>query len=185
MRSLGIFFGSTDGHTAHVAALLAEAFRTQCGDTLEVETLDIAEFFVEDMADFDVVIIGVPTWNHGQLQADWDAVIDEFDGLDLSHVHCAVFGLGDQAGYPQTFADAMFFLADRMRTCGATLVGAWPCDGYRFDSSWAVEDGRFLGLVLDEVNQPELTPARVAHWTRVVAAEMGLTVADTSAARQE
>jgi flavodoxin I len=27
-----------------------------------------------------------------------------------------------------------------------------------------VEDGRFLGLVIDEINQPELTAERIAAW---------------------
>lgn len=174
MTTLGIFFGSSDGNTARVAELLAQQFRTTFGAALDVEVLDIAEYYVEDMADFDLLILGIPTWNHGQLQADWEAVLEEFDDLDLTGTRAAVFGLGDQVGYPETFADAVFFLADRLRNAGAELVGAWPCDGYDFRGSWAVEDGRFLGLVLDEVNQPELTPARLAHWVRILGTEFGI-----------
>jgi flavodoxin I len=174
MASLGVFYGSTDGNTERAATMLAQALRAVTGDELEIELLDIAEYFVEDMVDFDFLILGVPTWNHGQLQEDWEAVLEEFDGLDLSHVRAVIFGLGDQAGYPATFADAMFFLADRLRACGATLVGAWPCEGYTFSDSWAVEDGRFLGLVLDEVNQAELTAPRIQHWVQMVAVEFGL-----------
>ena len=179
MTSLGIFYGSTDGNTARVAHLVADAFAARYGATLEIETLDIAEFYVEDMADFDLVIVGIPTWNHGQLQADWEDVLEEFDELDLHGTRAAVFGLGDQAGYPATFVDAMFFLADKLRSCGAQLVGAWPSAGYSFTNSWALEDGRFLGLVLDEVNQPELTPARIAHWVPMVGVEFGLVEDET------
>ena len=81
-------------------------------------------------------------------------MLDEFDGLDLSGKRAALFGLGDQVGYPDTFADAIFFVADKLRQQGATLVGAWPAAGYTFHSSWAREDDRFLGLVLDDTTSP-------------------------------
>lgn len=189
MTTLGIFFGSSDGNTARVAELLAQQFRMTFGPLsdvtvlgvagvdvagLDVEVLDIAEYYVEDMADFDLLLLGIPTWNHGQLQADWEAALDEFDDLDLAGKRAAVFGLGDQVGYPDTFADAVFFLVDRLRNAGAELAGAWPCDGYTFRGSWAVEDGRFLGLILDEVNQAELTPARLAHWVQILGVEFGI-----------
>ncbi|MEZ4610853.1 MAG: flavodoxin domain-containing protein [Caldilineaceae bacterium] len=98
MTSLGIFYGSTDGNTARVAHLVADAFAARYGATLEIETLDIAEFYVEDMADFDLVIVGIPTWNHGQLRLIGKTHWRSSTGWTCT-TH-AVFGLGDQAGYP-------------------------------------------------------------------------------------
>ncbi len=40
--------------------------------------------------------------------------------------------------------------------------------GYEFDNSWAVEDDMFVGLVLDEVNQPEMTAVRIERWLPIV-----------------
>jgi flavodoxin len=77
-------------------------------------------------------------------------------------------------GYPETFGDALFFIADRLRSRGATLVGQWPVAGYDFSGSWAVEEGHFLGLMLDEDNQPELTAPRLADWLAQLAAEFAL-----------
>ena len=150
MSRIGLFFGSTDGHTAAAAARLKE------------------------MLEFPCLILGAPTWNHGQLQRDWERVIDEFAGLDLSGKRAAVFGLGDQVGYPNTFADALFFVADQLREAGAQLVGGWPVAGYDFRASWAVEDGQFLGLVLDEDNQPALTEERLDAWSRQIMREFDL-----------
>lgn len=138
---------------------------------VDVELFDIAEFYLEDMADFDYLIVGIPTWNIGQLQRDWDEVIEEFDQLDLTGKRAAIFGLGDQAGYPDTFVDAMIFIAERLEAQGATLAGAWPTEGYTFTQSWALREGRFIGLVLDEDNQPELTPDRVEAWVEQLASE--------------
>jgi len=47
---------------------------------------------------------------------------------------------------------------------GATVVGDWPVQGYDFASSTAVVDERFVGLTLDDKNQPLLTDARVEQW---------------------
>ncbi len=169
---IGLFYGSTGGATARVAALMADAFRLRHGVT--VELMDVAEFYLDEVLGFDRLVFGIPTWNVGQLQKDWEEVLDELDDMDLSGKTAAVFGLGDQAGYPRTFGDAAFFLADKLEARGARLVGAWPLEGYVFDASWAVRDGRFLGLVLDEDNQPDLTPARVTVWIDQVAHEFGL-----------
>lgn len=171
MREIGLFYGSTGGATAAAAAAIKDEIERRPG--LHVELLDIAEYLLEEMVEFDELIAGVPTYNIGQLQSDWERVLDELDTLDLSGKRAALFGLGDQAGYPDTFADALVFVADRLRARGAALVGAWPTAGYDFTGSWAVEEGRFIGLVLDDLNQPELTQARIAAWVAQLAAELG------------
>jgi flavodoxin I len=167
---IGLFYGSTDGHTAAAAAHLKTELdglaRTEGAPP--VELFDVADYYLEEMLDFDCLVLGVPTWHHGQLQRDWEGVLDEFAGLDLHGKRAAVFGLGDQLGYPDTFADALFFIADALRSRGAALVGAWPLDGYTFRASWAVADGRFLGLVLDEHNQGDLTGERLKTWAQQI-----------------
>ena len=49
------------------------------------------------------------------------------------------------------------------------MVGDIAIDGYRFKTSQAVIDDRFLGLALDQVNQPALTEARVDAWLAAIA----------------
>ena len=169
---IGIVYGSTDGHTAEIAARLKEMLDDLIPLAEDgVELLDVAEYHLDALLDFDCIVLGVPTWNTGQLQRDWEAALEDFAELDLSGRRVAIFGLGDQAGYPDTFADAMIFLADQVRACGATLVGAWPIDGYSFRYSWAVEEGHFVGLVLDEHNQPELTEPRLRRWAAILQKE--------------
>jgi flavodoxin I len=161
MKTIGLFYGSTNGATAAVAHQVAEAFAER---GVTVELFDIAEYVLETMLDFDHLILGVSTWNVGQLQADWEEVYPELDELDLTGKQVALFGLGDQVRYPDTFLDALFFVADKVRERGATLVGRWPVAGYTFTQSWAVENGEFLGLAVDEDNQADLTSQRVEVW---------------------
>jgi len=159
--NIGLFYGSTNGATANVAALIQQALAER---GVTVELFDIADYLLETMLDFDHLILGVSTWNVGQLQADWEEVYPELEELDLTGKQVALYGLGDQVGYPDTFLDALFFVADKVRERGATIVGRWPVEGYTFNQSWAVEGGRFLGLAVDEENQPNLTQVRVNTW---------------------
>lgn len=169
---IGLFYGSSTGNTAHVAAHIAQAFADQ--GSWVVEVMDIADYYLDAILNYDYLILGIPTWNIGQLQEDWEAILPEFDDLDLTGKRVALFGLGDQVAYPDTFGDALFFVADRVREQGAHLVGAWPTTGYVFRQSWAVEEDHFLGLLLDEQNQSELTARRVAVWVQQLIMEFGL-----------
>jgi flavodoxin I len=164
---IGLFYGSTTGNTARIAGLLQVA----CQPWGRVELFDIADYYLDEMLAYERLILGVPTWNVGQLQSDWEAVLEEFDALDLTGKQVALFGLGDQVGYPDTFVDALFFVGSTVQERGAQIVGAWPTAGYTFRQSWAVVADRFLGLVIDEDNQPELTAVRVAAWAAQLQAE--------------
>lgn len=161
MKTIGLFYGSTNGTTAACAELIQQAFAAQ---GVAVELFDVADYVLAMMLDFEHLILGVSTWNVGQLQKDWDELLFELDVLDLTGKQVALFGLGDQLGYPDTFLDALFFVADKVRERGATLVGLWPTAGYTFIQSWAAAEGQFLGLALDEDNQPQLTQGRVEDW---------------------
>ncbi len=170
--AIGLFYGSTDGNTEAVAREIQACFARKGYDL--VELVDVAEYYLADMLEYDHLILGIPTWNVGQLQRDWEVSFEELDRLDLTGKRVAIFGLGDQVGYPDTFVDAMCFLAEKVEERGAILVGTWPTEGYHFRRSWAVREGRFVGLVLDEVNQPELTPGRVAQWVEQLLQEFQL-----------
>lgn len=169
---IGLFYGSTNGNTAAVAAMIQQEFCDQAN--IDVELLDIAEFYLEEMQEFNYLIVGVPTWDVGQLQRDWNAIIEEFENINLKGKRAALFGLGDQVGYPDTFGDALFFVADKLVAQGAELVGMWPAVGYSFTRSWAVVDDHFLGLMVDEDNQAALTEKRIHEWVEQLRREFGI-----------
>lgn len=76
----------------------------------------------------------------------------------------ALFGLGDQASYSESFVDGLGILYDAVAEEGAVIVGATSTNGYEFSESRAVRDGQFVGLVLDEDNQPSESEQRIASW---------------------
>jgi flavodoxin I len=162
MTPIGLFYGSNTGFTLIVADLIREEFASVAPDLVTVH--DVAETPVAKMEEYDFLIAGCPTWNVGQLQDDWDALFVELDELELSGKKVAIFGLGDQYGYPDNYCDAIGVLADKFASLGAELVGFTAAEGYEFGYSRGVVDGMFMGLALDEDNESEKTPERVTEW---------------------
>jgi flavodoxin I len=160
MSKIGLFYGTQTGNTE----TLAEAIQAQFGGESVVSIHDIAKASSEDLADYDCIIVGCPTWNIGELQVDWEGFYDELDAVDFTGKKVAYFGPGDQVGYADNFQDAMGILAEKITSLGGTTVGQWPTDGYDFNESKAVQNGKFVGLALDEDNQPELTAERIKTW---------------------
>lgn len=156
MTNIGIFFGSDTGNTEKVAEKIAAS--------LNLKAQDIAGCSNDIFDDYDLLILGTPTANYGEMQPDWDYFVPELEDADLSGKKVALFGLGDQVDYPDSFLDAMGDLAELITEAGGELIGDWATEGYEFNDSRAVNDGRFVGLALDEDRQPELTDDRIATW---------------------
>ena len=130
MAKARIFYGSSTGNTQRIASLIKE----ELGDLIESVT-DIAKARPDDLASAQALILGVSTWEDGQLQEDWNDFFPELDGIDLSGTTVALFGLGDAYGFSGEFVNALGTLYRKVRERGATVVGAWPTDGYDFDDS--------------------------------------------------
>jgi flavodoxin I len=96
--------------------------------------------------------------------------------VDFTGKTVALYGLGDQEKYADNFVDALGILYDFVTARGARVVGAWPTDGYDFMASKAERDGEFVGLVLDQDNQKQLSDDRLETWLRLIAGEFGLTL---------
>ena len=132
---------------------------------------NVAESKPEDVLLYDKLIFGIPTWGIGELQDDWAVFLPGLENLDLSGKNVALFGLGDQESYPDTFADALGTLYDALLNTGCDITGSWCTLGYEFIESAAVRNGEFAGLVLDEENQSQLTDLRIKDWLIKVASK--------------
>lgn len=161
MNKVGVFYGTTSGNTENVACALAKALHTE-----EVDLHDIAKTGFADVDQYDLLIFGISTWNEGNLQADWDERWHELEAIDFTNVCVALFGVGDQFGYPDTYLGALATLYRKLSALGAKIIGYWRGSGYSFRHSEALlDDGKtFVGLALDEESQGDLTAKRVARW---------------------
>ncbi len=165
MAKIGLFYGSSTCYTE----MAGEKIREQLGKDL-VELHNINSGCLHLANQYDHLILGIPTWDYGELQEDWENVWDELDEINFKGKTVALYGLGDQIGYPDWFLDALGYLHAKVILLGASVVGYWPNEGYDFNESQALtEDGRhFVGLALDDEQQFELTDERIQIWCDMI-----------------
>ena len=170
MTKIGLFFGTQTGNTETIAETIQKVFG---GDSV-VTLHNVADLDLADFDSYSNIIIGCPTWNVGELQADWEGLYDELDDIDFSGKKVAYFGAGDQIGYADNFQDAIGILEEKISELGGTTVGYWSTEGYDFSESKALKNGKFVGLALDEDNQSELTNERINTWVAQLKREFGV-----------
>lgn len=165
---IGLFYGSSTCYTE----MAAEKMRDILGLEL-VDLHNVKDAPVTLMEDYPILIMGIPTWDFGELQEDWASVWLQIERLDLDGKIVALYGMGDQEGYGEWFLDALGMLHDHLKPLGVRFVGYWPTEGYQFTSQRAVApDGRhFVGLALDDVVQYELSERRIADWCEQILEE--------------
>lgn len=166
-----LFYGTTTGNTGDIADKVKDAW-----DSGDLELFDVVDSSIQSVADYELLIFAIPTWDYGEVQEDWLDIWDEIDHLDLTGKQVALIGLGDQYGYPEWFVDAMGMLHDKVLARGAEIVGHWPVVGYEFEESKALSQDKnhFVGLALDEDWQREQTDERIDGWVDQVKLELGL-----------
>lgn len=167
MASIGIFYGSSTGNTEDAAERIAQAFGGG-----QAESTEISAATEDDILGCDTIIFGVSTWGTGDLQDDFEDFMGTLEGMSFSGKKVAVFGLGDQENYPDTFVDGIGIVAKAVQAAGGTIIGKTSTNGYTFDSSEAQEGDSFLGLALDEDNQSDQTQDRITAWVNQLKQEL-------------
>jgi len=152
-----IFYATSTGNTEEVANKIHEKL-----DGFEL--IDISSDGVEKMNDCESIVLGVSTWGEGELQDDWEDCFDDIQEIDFKDKKVALFGLGDQESYGHEFVDALGIMYETLVEQNAKIIGKTSIDGYEYDYSKAEVDGEFVGLVIDEDNQEDLTDERVENW---------------------
>ena len=173
MAKVGIFFGTDTGNTRRIAKDIATAL----GSAIAAKPVNVRNASVPDLLAYDILILGTPTYGEGLLPGlstgnateSWEEFLPTLAGQDFSGKKMAIYGLGNQKSYPAEFVDAMFYLYEQFKQCGATIIGEWAAEGYNFQGSKAVVDNCFVGLALDQENQKDLTPARLESWLTMLA----------------
>lgn len=159
MKKTVLVWASQTGNTADAAGLIADEIGRE-----DIDMFDVANLTITRLLDYDMLVIGTPTWGLGELPDVWLNAFPVFDELDLTGKRAAFFGLGDQLVYGEWYLDAMGILHDRFVARGVSVVGHWPNDSYELSASKALREGAFVGLALDADNQHHLTKDRIRKW---------------------
>ena len=164
-----IFFATSTGKTEDVADRLKELLPgTEAKDVDNIDSID-------ELVAAESLICCVPTWNTGADEARsgtaWDDLAQEIPDKDFAGKSVAIVGLGASSGYSDFFCDAMEELYTAFLQSGAKLIGKVSTEGYTYDDSKSVIDGKFCGLAIDEDNESDLTDQRLQAWVQQINAE--------------
>lgn len=159
MKKIGLIYSYNTNKTALVAKKILENFEDK-----EIEAVNAEEITGKVFASFDNLILGCPTWFDGELPNYWDEFVPELEELKLKGKKIAIYGNGDQKGYPENFCDAVGIMADLVENLGATIVGFTSREGYTYESSKAERGDQFCGLAIDFENQAKLNNQRITKW---------------------
>ncbi|WP_372936753.1 flavodoxin [Mariniphaga sediminis] len=129
-----------------------------------IEAVNAEELSKDVLEKYDNFILSAPTWFDGELPNYWDEFVPVLEEMDLKGKKFAIFGLGDQKGYPENFCDAIGILAEIIEECGGNVVGHTSVEGYTFESSRALRGDEFVGLPIDQENQARMTAGRIKNW---------------------
>ena len=165
MKKTIIIYGSTTGNAASAAQTISEKLGG-------VEVKEVSAASKDDLLNYDNLILGSSTWGDGELQDDWFGFLPVIAETNLSGKTVAVFGVGDQFGYSDTYVNSMGELFNAAKKAGAKIIGETSTDGYSFNESTAVENGKFVGLALDYDNRADLSEDRIAAWTTQLSSEL-------------
>ena len=167
MKKTAIIYGSSTGTCEDLAKRLADKLGIDAADVIDVANID-----GQTVAKYDNLILGTSTWGAGEMQDDWYEGVKTLKAAGLSGKTVALFGCGDSESYSDTFCGGMAELCNEVESAGAKVSGQVSTDGYTYDDSEAVVDGKFVGLALDEVNESDKTDERMDAWVEAIKPEL-------------
>ncbi|WP_104722638.1 flavodoxin [Helicobacter mesocricetorum] len=156
MQKIGLFYGSDSGNTESIAKKIADVL----GD---VDIFDVAKTEKSKLLEYKNLILATPTYGNGDMQGDWEEFLETLKPEDFSGKVIALVGLGDQDTYGDTFCDGLLPLYELSHKEGK-IIGFTKTNGYEYEETKVVVDGEFIGLMLDEDNQEELSEQRIKEW---------------------
>lgn len=176
MKKIGIFFGTDSGTTRLIAKKIAKKLGPDVAD----KPLNVNRISVDDLMQYQVLILGTPSYGEGLLpgestgveQGSWQEFLPQLESVDLSGKIIALYGLGDQEKYASSFADALITLYNAIKSKGATIIGSWSTEGYVYESSKSIINGKFVGLTIDNHFQGMLTEERLDNWLEQIKSEL-------------
>ena len=159
MQKIGIFYGSSTGNSEFAAEQIQKEFGAD-----NATIIDVSSAKPNEIDQYSNLIFGCSTLEIGELEYDFEDFMPQIKEANLKDKKIAIFGLGDQESYPDSFVDSIGIIYEAIKNKGCQVVGKVSTQGYDYDESKGEVDGEFLGLPLDEENQGDLTDARIKKW---------------------
>ncbi len=158
MKKIGIFYATATKTTLGIVDEIEFLLRDD-----EYQTFNVKDG-VEQIKDFENLILVSPTYQVGELHPHWMKKLDELEKMDFSGKVVGLVGLGNQFAFGESFCGGLKFLYNIVKEKGGKIVGLTDMDGYHFEETDIIVNGKFMGLPLDETNQANLTPERLSKF---------------------
>ncbi len=174
MNKIALLYWAPGGNVEKAANEIYDQFEAD-----QVFMAHLAGFDTQMIDEFDKFIFGCATigaevWQDARANNMWNEFFLKTEDGAFAGKQFALFGLGDQVLYPDNFVDSLGFLKREIEKRGGKLVGLWPTEGYTFIGSEGTAYGKFFGLALDEDQQADMSPRRIADWVVQVKKEFGI-----------
>lgn len=139
MPKVLVVYASMTGNTEEMAEAIAQGAKEAGAEVVSKEAFDAS---VDELNDYEGIIIGAYTWGDGELPDEFIDFFEALDSLDLSGKKAAVFGSGDTS-YP-VFCGAVDTIEAKLKELGAEIAG--ECIKFEYNpSEEEKEQGRSLG----------------------------------------
>ncbi|RKY65814.1 MAG: flavodoxin [Candidatus Latescibacterota bacterium] len=140
-----VIYGSTTGNTERLSEAVVAGLKK---GGVEVTVREVTETNVNELTDYDLIVLGSSTWGEGELQDDFVDFYNKMGSVSLAGKKAAAFGPGDSEFYPDTFCAAVDLLEYRLKECGAEIVArSLKVDG---NVDAATEDAEAWGIEVAE-----------------------------------
>ena len=114
-----IVYDTITGNTETCAKYICDIFVDR-GYTVNLQ--DATHFHPTGFENYDLIVLGSPTYSLGELTEDFELFVQDMAGTNLSTKKAAVFGLGDSEDYPDDFCTSVDILENSLKDCKANLI---------------------------------------------------------------
>ncbi len=119
MGKVLMVYTSQTGNTEMLTDMIAHELQ-QLSLEVEIKTFDLDLIDIEQLSNYDAVLIGTYTWDDGELPYESEDFYTDLEGVNLNGQVFGVYGSGDTCY--DTFGLAIDLMADRLKNLGATMV---------------------------------------------------------------
>ncbi len=169
MEKIILIYGPEKGSTEKVAQKIAAAIGNEQVELVSASKASQEKIEKSKKLIFGCSTIGRDSWNGKHVEMGWDSLIFKLEEIDFTGKTVALFGLGNHIFYPENFVDTMGAIGKIVAGQKANLVGEWSTAGYEYTDSQAINANKnFVGLAIDEDNEPELTDERIEKWVKQI-----------------
>ncbi len=119
MGKILMVYASLSGNTEMVTDIIEDNLQ-QLGHEVEVKSFDFDVIEMDEIANYDAVLVGTYTWDDGELPYEAE---DFYIDLEDVNIDGKIFGAyGSADSFYDTFGLAIDLMADRARNLGANVL---------------------------------------------------------------